>query len=290
MLTLRSGPNTMVVAPEHGAGVIGWMMAGTSVLRRAVPSAAVAGNPHTMGWFPLLPYCNRIGQGRFVWQGREYDLAPNFGDNPHTIHGIGWQRPWSVESVADDRVALSLTHAADAFWPFAFRADIAYRVEPAAVAVTMAITNRHAAAAPAGLGLHPYFPKTNAAALRFDAAGVWVNGPDMLPSAQGVVPPDWDHTLARPVAPSRLDNCFTGWNGQAEILAGPASLCIDASAVFGNLQVFTPDWGDFFCVEPVTHVPDALNRPGLPPDQAMATLRPDQTLDGTIRFRLTNAP
>ncbi len=286
MLTLRSATNVIVVAPEHGAGVIGWMAGGTALLRRAVPSAVVAGDPHTMGWFPLVPYCNRIDHGRFAWLGQQYRLAPNFGDNPHTIHGIGWQRAWTVESVSVDQARLTLDHCADPYWPFAFRAEIDYRLVPDAVTVTIAITNRHHTVAPAGIGLHPYFPKANEAALRFDAGNVWINGPDMLPSQHGAIPPDWNHKTERVAAAERLDNCFTGWDGTADISAGPASLRIEASAPFHNLQVFTPGWGDFFCAEPVSHVPDALNRPGLPPGQGMAALPSQATLVGTIRMIL----
>ena len=105
-----------------------------------------------------------------------------------------------------------------------------------------------------------------------------------LPLCHGTPPADWRHDEPRPVAQSRLDNCFTGWDGPADIIAGPASLRIEATAVFGQLQVFTPSWADFFCVEPVSHVPDAINRPDLPTDQAMRVLEPHESLSGTIRF------
>ena len=122
--------------------------------------------------------------------------------------------------------------------------------------------------------------------LRFDASGAWENGPDSLPSRHGPPCADWQHTEPRAVAGSHLDNCFTGWDGIAECLAGPASLRIDASEVFRQLQVFTPSWADFFCVEPVSHVPDALNRADLPIEQAMHVLQPNETLGGTVRFTL----
>ena len=40
MLTLRSGDSAVVVAPEQGAGITGWMRGGTPMLRRALPSEA----------------------------------------------------------------------------------------------------------------------------------------------------------------------------------------------------------------------------------------------------------
>ena len=284
MLTLTSGASSIVVAPEYGAGLTGWMLGRTPVLRRALPQAAFGSDPHLMGCFPLLPYGNRIGQGRFRWRGSDYQLERNFGDNPHTIHGIGWQRAWVVEEAGSRSVTVRFLHRPDASWPFAFSAEIGYSLSDAALTVTIQMTNRHTEPAPAGIGLHPHFPKANDPSLRFKADGVWENGVDSLPSCHQPARGAWVYTEPRFVAESRLDNCFTGWDWTADFQSGPASLRIEASEVFRQLQVFTPSWADFFCVEPVSHVPDALNHPDLPIDQAMHVLQPNETLGGTVRF------
>lgn len=284
MLTLRSGASSVVVAPEHGAGLTGWLLGATPILRRALPQAVVAGDPHAMGCFPLLPYGNRLGHGRFHWRGTDYSLRPNFGGHPHTIHGVGWQSAWTVVEAGERCVSLSLDHRADERWPFAFNAMLDYSLSDDALTVTMRLTNRHHGLAPAGIGLHPYFPKTDDPTLRFEAIGAWQNGPGSLPFRHRTPLPEWRHDKPRPVRESRLDNCFTGWPGTADIHAGPASLRIEATEAFCNLQVFTPSWADFFCVEPVSHVPDAINRPDLPADQRMHALQPGDALGGTVRL------
>ena len=281
MLTLTAGASSIVVAPETGAGLTGWMLGRTPLTRRALPEA-VAGDPHAMALFPLLPYCNRVGGARFTWQGSEYQLARHFGDSPHAIHGVGWQRPWTVRQANPSTVVMTLDHDPDPSWPFAFRAEVAYRLSESGLTVALSLTNRHGSSVPAGLGIHPYFLKEHDPALRFRATGAWENDAGNLPERHGPVPPDWRHVGFRPVSESRLDNCFTGWDGTADLQAGPASLRIEASGIFRHLQVFTPHWADFFCVEPVTHIPDALNRPDLPPDQSMHVLAPAETLSGTI--------
>ncbi len=282
MLTLTAGASSIVVAPETGANLTGWMLGRTPLTRRALPEATAAGDSHAMALFPLLPYCNRIGSARFVWRGEEHQLARNFGDSPHAIHGVGWQRPWTVEHASPSAAVLSLHHRPDPSWPFAFQAEVAYGLSSSGLTVALRLTNRESTPVPAGLGIHPYFPKEYDPALRFRATGAWENDGDCLPARHGPVPPEWRHDGFLPVAQSRLDNCFTGWDGVAEIQAGPASLRIEASGIFRHLQVFTPHWADFFCVEPVTHVPDALNHPDLPPDQAMHVLAPGETLFGSI--------
>lgn len=287
MLSLRVGESSVVVAPELGAGLTGWLLGGTAMFRRALPQTAIGRDVHAMGCFPLVPYGNRIGYARFRWQGQDYPLRHNFGDSPHTIHGVGWQRPWSVEETGTDFATLSLAHRPDPGWPFAFDAQVEYRLTARALRIALQVTNRHDGAVPAGIGIHPFFPKVNDPALRFNCAGAWDNGRDALPLRHGVPPQTWSHVTARSIARSRLDNCFTGWDGSADILAGPAGLRMEASAAFRNLQVFTPDWADFFCVEPVSHVPDALNHPALPADQSMHVLQPNETLSGTLSLTAT---
>src|SRR5689334_17540798 len=261
MLTLAAGASSVVVAPGHDGGIAGWMHIAWPLLRRALPEAAALGYPHAIELFPLLHYGNRVGQARFAWQGRDYRLARNCGDSPHTIHGIGWQRPWTLAEAGTAAARLTLDHRPDTSWPFAFQAELTYTLSAAGLNIALQLTNRHDRAAPAGLGVHPYFPKVHDPALRFNATGAWQNGDDALPDRHGPVPANWQHGTFRPVSQSRLDNCFTGWDGVAYIQAGPASLRIEASAVFRHLQVFTPHWADFFCVEPVSHIADAVNRP-----------------------------
>jgi aldose 1-epimerase len=62
---------------------------------------------------------------------------------------------------------------------------------------------------------------------------------------------------------------------------------IEADAAFRHLQVFTPFDCDFFCAEPVSHVPDAINRSDLPPGQAMHVLPPGESLAGSVTIALS---
>ena len=52
-----------------------------------------------MASFPLLPWCNRIRDGRAQFGGRDIAIAPGHPASPsgkHPLHGIGWLRPWQV--------------------------------------------------------------------------------------------------------------------------------------------------------------------------------------------------
>ncbi len=286
MLALQAGEASLVLAPELGGSILGWVRGGVALLRHASPRALVPGDAHEMAAFPLVPYSNRIAQGRFRFAAAEYRLALNFGDHPHSIHGVGWQRAWRVSNVAGDAATLTLPHTPDASWPFAFSAEQRIRLTATALHMALAITNGHTSPAPAGLGLHPYFPRTATSVpragttLQFRADAVWRNGADHLPSERANVPPEWDHHAGRTVGELALDNCFEGWDGTAVLTWPDHRMTIEATDIFRHLVVYTPPRERFFCVEPVSHMNDAINRGG------MRMLEPGETMRGEVTFRL----
>jgi aldose 1-epimerase len=290
MLTLQAGEASLTLAPETGGAIVGWTVGAHHVLRPPLPDSLLRGSARGMAAFPLVPYSNRIGNARFAFAGRSYQLARNFGDEPHSIHGVGWTSVWDVAEIGAHTARLTLAYdargEAGRGWPFPFDAEMRFALDPDKLAVTLAMTNRHDEPAPAGLGLHPFFPRADAATLRFAAGGVWRNGTDHLPEKHVPVPPEWTHDPARRVGSATLDNLFTGWNGTAEITLSPSPIIVrlSASEVFRRLVVYVPEGKPYFAVEPVSHRTDAINHPD--EDTGLRILAPGETLEGEIRFRL----
>ena len=50
-----------------------------------------------MACFPLVPYANRIANGRFAFAGDEVQLRRNWDRDPHPLHGQGWRSAWTIE-------------------------------------------------------------------------------------------------------------------------------------------------------------------------------------------------
>ena len=70
--------------------------------------------------FPLVPYVNRIRDGRFTFRGREVHLQPNMAGDPSPLHGQGWLNAWTVEE-AEEFDAVRYRHEAGE-WPWAYEA------------------------------------------------------------------------------------------------------------------------------------------------------------------------
>lgn len=254
MVAIETGDSRLVFAPEVGGAVAAFTVAGRDVLR---PMAAGSTDPLLTASFPLVPFCNRIPNGRFQFQGREVILPPNLGDHPHALHGQGWRRTWSLAKAEGGEAVLTLDHA-PGDWPWAYRAEQRFELRDAAFRVTLSVTNTGEATMPAGLGFHPYFPARPGERLTAAHDGVWMIDDEVLPTVHhaGSWGPDW--AAGAPVAGHDLiDHCYTGWTRRAALsAAGQPDSIVTASADCAWLHVYVPPGEDHYCVEPCASRPN----------------------------------
>ena len=256
-------------------------------LRPATDADLAAGSADRLACFPLVPFSNRIRDGRFTFGGHAVQLPLNQWPQPHAEHGHGWQAPWSVIERADDRLALKYDHPADA-WPFPYRARQDFVLTADELRVTLSVENRGRATMPAGLGFHPYFPGTARCRLSAQVDAMWATDAEVMPTALTGADPRLATSGGLPVAETVLDNAFTGWQRQARIFwpERGARLVLDASPPLGFVVVYSPAGEDFFCVEPVSHCTDAFNLTAQGrADTGMLTLDPGAGVAATVRFR-----
>lgn len=271
-VTLTSGLASCEIVPRAGGALAGfwWERNGCRVdwLRPAAPAAIGRADAQHMSCFPLVPYSNRIRNGRFLFCGQEVVESPADPDAHHAIHGHGWRREWTVTDHTEDHLVLEYTHPSGA-WPWSYRACQTFALTSEALSITLDIENLSEGLMPVGLGFHPFFPRTPQATLTAETQGVWLTDADILPTEAAAVPLGWNLSAGRRVAELMLDNVFTGWNGRAMLIwpERRARLELEATQpLLSFLVVYTPRAGDFFCVEPASHCTDAINlaREGVP--------------------------
>ena len=285
-MKLSAGKAELVLAPQTGGSVVSWSIAGQPILRKANPNAADArGN----ACYPLVPFSNRVAGRRFSFAGQTYELPALLGE--WAIHGAGWQCPWTPEAIAASSAILALDYPGGALWPFAFRATQRFELEPDRLIVTMRITNTDVTAAPAALGLHPFFHRSADTWLQTKAASVWQSGADKIPTSNTQVPPEWDFSIARPLDDAEIDHCFAGWSGQATLTWADRArrLRIEAGKPFGHLVLYVPKRQDHLAIEPVSNMNDGLNHMNATDDHGMVVLEPGQRLEGRISMIVEDA-
>ncbi|MGH7461918.1 MAG: aldose 1-epimerase, partial [Longimicrobiales bacterium] len=250
-IALQAGALCLAVRPDLGGSIAGLWCDGIPVLRSTEPDQLTG--PRHSACFPLVPYSNRLGHRHFAWQGQDYTTQANFDNSPHSLHGVGWQRPWQVVSQEATRLKLRYQHVPDADWPFAFEAEQHIMLTPYALQLALQLRNTDGQAQPAGLGWHPYFPKRPDSHLQIDIDTRWEPDALQLPT----------HATAQSginakISALDLDHCFGGWRGAARIRDTRFSLRLSSTLPY--LMVFTPPAQAHFCVEPVSHVSNAIHQ------------------------------
>ena len=274
MFELHAGALRLALRPDLGGCIAGLWHGDTPVLRSVEPTALTASR--TSACYPLLPYSNRLAYRKFRWKGRDYTTQANFDDNPHSVHGVGWLRRWEIVSSSGLEVVLRYRHEGDADWPFAFEAIQYFTLTPQSMSVQMVFTNSAEVAQPVGLGWHPYFPKRARSRLHIELSDRWDSDATQLPTRK-VGQPGIDSDVSH----LAFDNCFDGWSGPARIRDEKFSLQLSSS--LDHLVVFTPQDRDYFCVEPVSHVSNAIHMAD-PAAHGLRSLAPGETFEASMKL------
>ena len=297
-VTLAAGELRLAVTPEVGGCIAAFYSAGAAGplhwMRPATRAALVDADPLRMASFPLVPFCNRIRDGRSDAGARPVRLAQMLADCPHALHGLGWRRPWRVLGRCATTLTLAFAHDGSAGWPWPFEAWQRFELHATdGLTLTLGVRNLADAPMPAGLGHHPYFPRNAQTRLTTRVATVWDADAGLMPTRQSR--PGWLATLADGIEVEALrpgatfDNNFTGWSGHARIdwPERGRGLDISAAAPLDYALAFVPLDQDFFCFEPVSNVTDWMNLAAAGvADVGGHWLAPGAALESATRFRV----
>jgi aldose 1-epimerase len=105
---------------------------------------------------PLIPWPNRLGGGRYTFEGEEYQVPLTEPTKGNAIHGFLLSRPWeAVEEDADRVVMAARLYPLDGY-PFSLYVRVAYQLGPEGLTVTTTAQNVGASPCPYAHGQHAY--------------------------------------------------------------------------------------------------------------------------------------
>lgn len=234
---LRAGRLEVALAPDAGGRIAQIRYDGVDWLVGEQEGGAAA-----IGWgcYPMVPWAGRLRRGRFVFDGKAFELPANLG--AHAIHGVGFTRAWRIEHLGADTATLSLALPEDVYWPFGGRATQAIHVLPDRLDLRLAVQAGDKAM-PAVLGWHPWFRKPD----------------ELLFSPSAMYPRDGEGIAASPcIAPAPAtgpwDDCFIN---QAEVVLVSGAQRLELRADSDHWVVYDGT-AHATCVEPQTGPPDGF--------------------------------
>jgi aldose 1-epimerase len=254
----------------------------------------------------LFPFPNRIRQGRFEFQGRQYQLPCN-ERGVNAIHGLVIDRRWRVlpASGEEAKVTGQLQLSRDAadvqgLWPADFVIEVTLRLSGNRLTTDVRITNPDSRPLPWGFGTHPYFrlpivPNGDARVCTVEApvTETW-ELQDLLPTGrrlQALATSGLDGR--RPLSDLKFDDVFTGLKFvdgvcSCRMVDRGARVMIDfqLDRFFRELVIYTPPDRGAICLEPYTCVTDAINLQPRGIDAGLQVLQPGESTAGRMSLQV----
>lgn len=137
---------------EVGGGVRRYAKGGRDVLHPYDVDAVCDGAHGT----PLIPWPNRLADGRYRFDGKDYQVALTEPEKRNAIHGFLRWRPWQAVEHERSRVVMGATIHPLRGYPFDLEVRVAYELGEDGLTVTTTATNMGTEACPYADGQHPY--------------------------------------------------------------------------------------------------------------------------------------
>jgi aldose 1-epimerase len=244
----HAGQRAVIV--EVGGGVRCYDVDGRPVLD-PYPVHAMCDGGHGA---PLIPWPNRLADGRYSFDGRDQQLPLTEPKLGNAIHGLVRWTPWRCIEREPDRVAVGTRIYPQTGYPFALEVRIDYSLSDAGLLVRTSATNFGEETCPFGSGQHPYLsPGTGSTVddctLEFAAETQLVTDERQLPTGREPVSGGaFDFAAARRIGDVQIDAAFTDLtrdgSGRATVrLTGPDGAVVElwADSSYPVIQLFTGD-------------------------------------------------
>jgi aldose 1-epimerase len=267
-----------LVVVEVGGGLRTYTVGGTAVLDGYGDDELCAGGRGQC----LIPWPNRLADGRFEWDGRQLQSALTEPEQHNAIHGLVRWAPWTVAEATGDRARMEYRLYPQPGWPWILDLSVTYLLSDDGLEVRTTALNLPGGAGPCpfGAGWHPYLAAfgglVDDAVLSFRAATTYLMDERGLPvGTRAVEGSELDFGPGRRIGPAHLDTAFTDLGrdarGRAVVELAPAEgaggatrLWIDRA--YTHLMVFSGDTladpdrrRRGLAVEPMTGAPDMFH-------------------------------
>jgi aldose 1-epimerase len=294
-LRLVHGDQEAVVT-ETGATLRSYTVGGRPVIAGFAESEVC---PAARGQL-LLPWPNRIGDGRYSFGGSEHQLPIDEPERGNAIHGLTRWVGWLGEPSSPARLVMRHRLLARPGYPHRLDLSAAYELDGSGLRVTVTAVNVGASTAPFGAGAHPYVqagaPLIDGCLLRVPASTALRTDFRSLPA--GRVPVEGtglDFRRPRAIGDTPLDTPYTDLlrdpDGLARVsLQAPSGrrVVVWCDAAHRWLQIFSGDGlssagrRTALAIEPMTCPPDAF-RSG----EDLIVLGPGESFTGTWGIDIT---
>lgn len=237
----------------------------------------------------LGPWPNRLRDGKYTFDGKEYQTPINEVELNNALHGLMCATPYTLVRRSTNEITLKGMLYPQIGWDWVLSLEVSYQLSDEGLQVSFLATNEGSTDLPFGYGVHPYLGFDNVDDVTITAPFTKRCAVDdrLLPT--GIVDVDGVHSRHVPVTigDTFLDDAYTGadpagWTVTMATAERTVELWADSQLPW--FQIHTRPGRKALAVEPMTCGPDAFNEG--PTHDGLIRLAPGESSTGTWGFRV----
>jgi len=288
----------VVILPEMGAALVELELICENKLVQLIhlPGEKTIGENDLYPSALLAPWVNRVRNGNYSFEGRNYQLPINESNLGNAIHGFLARKKFEIseEKCNDELAEVSLIHNYTGDfpgYPFPFIFTLTYSISSKGTfTVNFKCQNTGQTNMPFACGWHPYFKIANAdishLEINFSPTLKYISDAQMIPMAEESV------SIPMPVqfSETTLDNVFklespTEHLTELSDRESKISLFLKQNSVeFPYLVVFAPHSENCVAIEPMTGNTDAFNT-----EDGLKVLSPNEEFTSLVEVWIDKA-
>jgi aldose 1-epimerase len=202
----------------------------------------------------LVPWPNRVQDGKWSWRGTDLQLALTEPEQHNAIHGLVRWMPWSALARDESSVTVACTSYPQPGYPWTIEVRNAWALAAEGLSVQTMIVNHSEVAAPVAAGFHPYLTVGTAsiddAVLTLPGETRLLTGAQQIPiGREPVAGTAYDFREPRALGDLAIDHTYTDLQRDADgrcrlRLAAPdgsAQVTFWTDEAYPYLEIFTGD-------------------------------------------------
>jgi len=210
------------------------------------------------GSFAMIPFCNRLKPATILTSQGNIGVPRNWSEQSCAIHGLGLNKEWEVIASNQDSCRILQTLKADEENCMGLGMQEIYVSEERGLLSRLGYCNNQFSWIRAGIGFHPWFNLNKGdAQLKFRAKGAFATDANCFPTDKiDFIEQNIDLNTYQD---NGIDRCFWGWSGKAVLRLEALNVSVFIESNANHLHVYINKSLNAICVEPVSHVTNAMH-------------------------------
>lgn len=210
----------------------------------------------------LFPFANRIKDGAYTFNDKNYAFEINQIEENNALHGLVYNKTFNIinQECNNDSASVTLQYTENKEsigFPYTYRIQLQYIFTKDKLSLKLSVTNTDTKTFPFTLGWHPYFISDNLfeSTLDFNSTEKLIIGARNITT--GIETLKTNESLK--IKDQKLDDCWILKSNKVLFNTPSYNLTIGSSIDNNFLQAYTPPRPNTIAIEPTTGVSDSFN-------------------------------